>query len=60
MASGVVLRPMGLLAGMVLGGPGKEVVSACAFRDGHRLLGETDPKTFTAIMAASFNQRDWI
>lgn len=49
-----LLGPVGLLAGLLLGGKGKEVTFVARFKDGRKLLGTTDPKTFTKIKALAF------
>lgn len=53
-AGGVLLGPVGLLAGLLAGGRKKEITFVAKFKDGRRLLGTTDSKTFTALQAASF------
>ena len=50
----VVLGPVGLLAGLVLGGRGKALVFAVTFNDGKRALIEADQKTWKKIVAARF------
>jgi hypothetical protein len=54
-AAGAILAgPVGLLAGAVLGGRGKEVVFVAVLKDGRKFLGQTDSKTFAALKAAVF------
>lgn len=48
--------PVGLLAGLVLGGRGKAVVFAVAFNDGKRALIKADKKTWLKIVAARFGR----
>jgi len=51
---GVLLGPVGLLAGMLLGGRGKDVTFVAKLKDGRKLLATTDNKTFIKIQAAVF------
>ena len=51
---GLALGPLGLLAGLILGGNKKEVRFVARFKDGRKLLAATDPKTYSAIQAAAF------
>ena len=54
-ALGAVLAgPVGLLIGGVLGGRGKKVVFIAKFKNGKKILAETDSKTWTKIQAAMF------
>jgi hypothetical protein len=53
-AGAVVLGPVGLLAGLLLGGRGKEVTFVAKFKDGRKILATTDSKTFIRIKAAAF------
>jgi len=46
--------PMGLLAGLMLGGRKKEVTFVARFKDERKLLATTDRKTFIALQAAAF------
>ena len=50
----VLLGPVGLLAGLLLGGRKNMVTFVCKFKDGRKFLGTTNSKTWTAIMAARF------
>ena len=50
----VVLGPVGLLAGLLLGGKGKDVTFVAKFKDGRKLLATTDSKSFIKIKAAVF------
>lgn len=50
----VALGPVGLLAGLLLGGKGKEVTFVAKFKDGKKFLATTDSKTYTKIKAAVF------
>lgn len=53
-AGGVLLGPVGLLAGLLAGGRKKEVTFVAKFKDGRKLLASTDQKTYTKIQAAIF------
>lgn len=53
-AGAVVLGPVGLLAGLLLGGKGKEVTFVAKFKDGRKMLATTDSKTYTKLQAAVF------
>lgn len=53
-AGALVLEPVGLLAGLLLGGKKKEVTFVAKFRDGRKLLATTDSGTFTKLQAAVF------
>jgi hypothetical protein len=53
-AGAVLLGPVGLLAGLLAGGRGKDVTFVAKFKDGRRLLATTDSKTFTKIRALVF------
>lgn len=53
-AGAVLLGPVGLLAGLLVGGRKKEVTFVARFKDGRKLLGTTDSKTFTTLQAACF------
>lgn len=53
-AGGALLGSVGLLAGLVAGGRGKDVTFVVKFKDGKKLLGTTDSKTFTKMQAALF------
>ena len=50
----LALGPVGLLAGLLLGGKKKEVTFVAKVKDGRKLLGTTDHKTFTKLKAAAF------
>ena len=53
-AGAVILGPVGLLAGLLLGGRRKEVAFVAKFKDGRKLLATTDSKTFTKLQATVF------
>ena len=53
-AGAVLLGPVGLLAGILLGGKKKEVTFVAKFKDGRKFMGTTDNKTFTKLQAAAF------
>ena len=50
----LALGPVGLLAGLVLGGRGKKVVFAVKFNDGKRALVEVNQKVWKKIVVARF------
>lgn len=50
----LILGPVGLLAGLLAGGKGKNVTFVLQLKDGRRLLGTTDSRTFTKLQAATF------
>lgn len=53
-AGAVLLGPVGLLAGLVLGGRGKDVTFILLLKDGRKALLTADSKTYTAIQSAVF------
>ena len=53
-AGAALLGPVGLLAGVLLGGKKKEVTFVAKFKDGRKLFASTDSKTFTKLQAAVF------
>jgi hypothetical protein len=53
-AGAVILGPVGLLAGLLLGGRKKEVTFVAKFKDGRKLMATTDNKSFTKLKAAVF------
>jgi hypothetical protein len=53
-AGAVLLGPLGLLAGLLVGGRGKDVTFIGVHKDGRKFLATTDSKTFTKISAALF------
>lgn len=53
-AGGALLGPVGLLAGLLLGGKSKKIVFILRFKDGRKLLASADSTVFAAIQAATF------
>lgn len=49
-----LLGPVGLLAGLLLGGKKQQVTFVAVFKDGKKFLGTTDSKTYTKLAAAAF------
>lgn len=49
-----LLGPVGLLAGLIAGGRGKNVTFVAKFKDGRKMLATTDSKTFTKMQAIVF------
>lgn len=49
----VALGPVGLLAGLLLGGRSKEICAACRLEDGRSFIALIDLKTFQALYAIS-------
>lgn len=53
-AGAVLLGPLGLLAGLMLGGRKKEVTFVAKLKDGRKFMGTTDNTTYTQMQAAIF------
>jgi hypothetical protein len=53
-AGALLLGPVGLLAGLFLGGKTKEVTFVARFKDGRKLLATTDGGSYTRVLAAAF------
>ncbi|MDR1063028.1 MAG: hypothetical protein LBL48_03725 [Azoarcus sp.] len=53
-AGALILGPVGLLAGLLLGGKKKEITFVARFKDGRKLLATTDSATYTKLQAAVF------
>lgn len=49
-----VLGPVGLLAGLLAGGRGKDVTFVLKMKDERKMLATTDSKTFTKLKAKMF------
>lgn len=56
LVGGVALGGIGLLAGLIAGGKGKDVTFVCQFDDGRKFLGRTDSKTYEKMQAALFDK----
>lgn len=54
LVGGIALGPVGLLAGLLLGGKGKDVTFILQLKDGKKMLATTDAKAFTKIQALAF------
>ncbi|QQE12611.1 hypothetical protein JD969_03855 [Planctomycetota bacterium] len=52
----LILGPVGLLAGLLLGGKKKEITFTVKFKDGRQFLATADSKIFKKIQAAMFQQ----
>ena len=52
-AGAVMLGPVGLLAGLLLGGKKKEITFVAKFQGGEKMLATTDAKTYKLLMAAA-------
>lgn len=50
----LALGPVGLLAGLLLGGKGKDVTFVLKLKDGRKMLATTDSKTYTKLAAMAF------
>lgn len=53
-AGALIFGPVGLLAGLLLGGRKKEVTFVAKFKDGRKILATTDNATFIKLQAAAF------
>ena len=51
---GALLGPVGLLAGLLAGGRGKEVTFICVLEDGRKFMATAPSKVYTALAAAVF------
>ena len=53
-AGGLLLGPVGLLAGLLSGGQGKNVTFVCKLKDGRRFMATAPSKVYTKLSAAVF------
>lgn len=53
-AGAVLLGPLGLLAGLLAGGRGKDITFVAKFKDGRKMLATASSKTFIALQAKVF------
>lgn len=49
LAGSVLLGPAGLLAGLILGGRGKDTTFICVFKDGRKFLGTAPSNVFVDL-----------
>lgn len=56
LAGSVLLGPAGLLAGLILGGRGKETTFICVFKDGRKFLGTASSKVFAELQKHTLSQ----
>ena len=54
LAGAALLGPVGLLAGLLAGGRGKDVTFIAQLKDGRRLMATTDAGTYKKLAAATF------
>jgi hypothetical protein len=54
-AGGLLLGPIGLLAGLLLGGKKTKVTFVAKFKDGRKMIASTDPKTWVEIQAGGLH-----
>jgi len=54
-AGGLLLGPVGLLAGLLLGGKKKQITFIAKFKDGRKLIATTDMKTWGEIQAGGLH-----
>lgn len=55
-AGGVLLGPVGLLAGLLMGGNRKQITFVAEFHDHRRFLGTADVATYNNLLAATFKR----
>jgi hypothetical protein len=53
-AGGLLLGPVGLLAGLLAGGVGKDVTFVCKLKDGRKSLATAPSKIFVELQASAF------
>lgn len=53
LAGSVLLGPAGLLAGLILGGRGKDATFICQFKDGRKFLGTASVSVFNELQRVS-------
>ena len=56
-AGGLLLGPVGLLAGALLGGRGKKVTFICVLSNGRKFLAEADADIYKKFLAATMTHR---
>ncbi len=54
-AGGLLLGPVGLLAGLLMGGKSKEVTFIAKFKDGRKFVATTDSSTWGKIQASAIH-----
>ena len=54
LAGGLLLGPVGAIAGLLAGGRSKEVCFACYLKDGRKFLAKGDTKIYQAVLAQAF------
>lgn len=53
-AGAALLGPVGLLAGLLAGGKGKDVTFVCTFKDGRKFMAVAPSQVWNDLMAATF------
>lgn len=56
-AGAAILGPVGLLAGLLAGGKGKDTTFVCAFKDGRKFMASMNSKTYSKLQADLFKKQ---
>jgi hypothetical protein len=56
LAGAVALGPLGMVAGLVMGGNRKEVCALCELKDGRKFLATMDNKIYQQLLALSMKK----
>ena len=57
LAGAIVMGPLGVLAGVMLGGNKKEVCALCELRDGRKFLATMDAKVYQELLAMTITHK---
>lgn len=55
--AGLVLGPLGVVAGLMMGGNKKQICALCELRDGRKFLAVMDSKVYQELLALTLTKR---